>query len=52
MIAGLVANALLYGYEQYRDRMVGQPLPLPRPATAAPGSDAAPPEAAGSADPG
>lgn len=27
VIAGLVANALLYGYEEYRERMTGKPLP-------------------------
>jgi lysophospholipase L1-like esterase len=27
VIAGLLANALLYGYEQYRDRVEGSPLP-------------------------
>lgn len=34
VIAGLVSNAILYGYEQYRARMVGKPLPelRPRPA--------------------
>jgi lysophospholipase L1-like esterase len=30
VIAGLVANAVLHGYEEYRDRMAGQPLPVPR----------------------
>jgi lysophospholipase L1-like esterase len=27
VIAGLVANAILHGYEEYRRRMVGKPLP-------------------------
>jgi hypothetical protein len=36
VIAGLISNALLHGYEQYRDRMAGQPLPLPRPAASVP----------------
>lgn len=27
VIAGLLANAILYGYEEYRARMQGQPLP-------------------------
>jgi lysophospholipase L1-like esterase len=42
VIAGLVANALFYGYEQYRERMVGQPLPVPRPKE--PEGDGAEPE--------
>jgi lysophospholipase L1-like esterase len=44
VIAGLVSNALLHGYEQYRERMAGQPLPLPRPATGVPANDARDPE--------
>ena len=35
VIAGLVSNALLYAYEQYRERMTGKPLALP-PSSAAP----------------
>jgi hypothetical protein len=27
LIGGLLTNALLYGYEQYRKKMVGKPLP-------------------------
>jgi lysophospholipase L1-like esterase len=29
VIAGLVANAILHGYEEYRARMAGKPLPEP-----------------------
>ncbi len=29
LIAGLIANAVLYGYQEFRDRKQGQPLPLP-----------------------
>lgn len=36
VIGGLVSNALLYGYEQYRARRVGQPLPELDAASAVP----------------
>jgi lysophospholipase L1-like esterase len=42
VIAGLLANALLYAYEGYRDRMEGQPLP-----ELAEGNEAAAPAAGG-----
>jgi lysophospholipase L1-like esterase len=35
LIAGLVVNAILYGYEQYRARMTGQPLPELAPTVSA-----------------
>jgi lysophospholipase L1-like esterase len=52
VIAGLVSNALLHGYEQFRERMTGKPLSLPAPAQggvsgAGPSGDTAIPGAAG-----
>jgi len=29
VLAGLISHALLYGYDQFRERMAGKPLPLP-----------------------
>jgi lysophospholipase L1-like esterase len=50
VIAGLLANALLYGYEQYRDRMTGRPLPELAHRTDASGTPEPAPSAAATSD--